>query len=152
VVSTASLAGLITMPPNMIMYVTAKSAVISMMESLRLGLQPHNIGVSVLCPGPIKSNIHELSKNRPDRFKASGAFEKAADRLGQRQVSDLWMEPEQVGDMVVDAIRGDKLYIITHGEWREAFEARVQAIREAMPKEVNPDLIASLRPPPPKEG
>jgi len=152
VVSTASLAGLITMPPNMIMYVTAKSAVISMMESLRLGLAPHNIGVSVLCPGPIKSNIHELSKNRPERFRASGAFEKAADRLGQRQVSDLWMEPEQVGDMVVDAIRGDKLYIITHGEWRDAFEARVQAIRDAMPKDVNPELIASLRPPAPKEG
>jgi NAD(P)-dependent dehydrogenase (short-subunit alcohol dehydrogenase family) len=145
VVSTASLAGLITMPPNMIMYVTAKSAVISMMESLRLGLAPENIGVSVLCPGPIKSNIHELSKNRPEKFKASGAFEQAAERLGQRQVSDLWMEPEQVGDMVVDAIRGDRLYIITHGEWREAFEARVKAVREAMPQDTNLDLVASLR-------
>jgi NAD(P)-dependent dehydrogenase (short-subunit alcohol dehydrogenase family) len=151
VVSTASLAGLVVMPPQMIMYVTAKAAVISMMESLRLGLAPHDIGVSVLCPGPIKSNIHELSKNRPERFKASGAFSAAADRLGQRQVSDLWMEPEQVGDMVVDAIRNDKLYIITHGEWRDAFEARVQAIREAMPKDINPDLIASMRPPAPRE-
>jgi NAD(P)-dependent dehydrogenase (short-subunit alcohol dehydrogenase family) len=148
IVSTASLAGLITMPPNMIMYVTAKSAVISMMESLRLGLAGEGIGVSVLCPGPIKSNIHQLGQNRPERFKAGAAFVEAAERLSQRQLSDAWMEPEQVGDMVVDAIRNDRLYIITHGEWRDAFKARADAILAAMPTEVNPDLIASLRPRP----
>jgi NAD(P)-dependent dehydrogenase (short-subunit alcohol dehydrogenase family) len=146
VVSTASLAGLITMPPTMIMYVSAKAAVIAMMESLRLGLAPDGIGVSVLCPGPIKSNIHQLGQNRPEQFKAGAAFAQAAERLGGRQVSDLWMEPEQVGDMVVDAILTNKLYIITHGEWREAFKARADAILAAMPTQTNPELIASMRP------
>ncbi len=105
----------------------------------------------MLCPGPIKSNIHQLSQNRPEGFKASGAFTAAADRLGQRQVSDLWMEPEQVGDMVVKAIRNDELYIITHGEWREAVKGRYEAMLQAMPTEVNPELMASLRPPPRKD-
>ena len=145
VVSTASLAGLVVMPSQMAMYVTAKAAVIAFMESIRGELAQEGIGVSVLCPGPIKSNIHELSKNRPQGFNASEAFQAAAERLGQRQVSDLWMEPEQVGDMVVDAIKGDQLYIITHGEWRDAVTARYEAQVAAMPTAVSADLIASLR-------
>lgn len=148
VVNTASLAALVVMPSNMAMYVTAKAGVVALSEAIRAELAQDNIGVSVLCPGPIKSNIHQLSQNRPGRFKASGAFEQAAERLGQRQVSDLWMEPEQVGDMVVKAIRNDELYIITHGEWREAVKARYEAMMAAMPTEVNPELMASLRPPP----
>ena len=146
VVNTASLAGLVVMPSHMAMYVTAKSAVIALSEAIRGELAQDNIGVSVLCPGPIKSNIHQLSQNRPEQFKASGAFTEAADRLGQRQVSDLWMEPEQVGDMVVKAIRGDEPYIITHGEWADAVKSRYEAIMAAMPTETNPELVASMRP------
>jgi short-subunit dehydrogenase len=146
VVNTASLAGLVWMPSWMAIYATAKAAVIALSESIRDDLAKDNIGVSVLCPGPIKSKIHELSKNRPEKFGANAAFQQAAERLGQRQVSDLWMEPEQVGDMVVNAIRTNQLYVITHGEWREAQQARHDAIMAATPTEVNPDLIASLRP------
>ena len=147
VVNTASLAGLVVMPANMAMYVTAKSAVIALSEAIRSELAQDGIGVSVLCPGPIKSNIHQLSQNRPEQFKASGAFTEAAERLGQRQVSDLWMEPEQVGDMVVKAIMGDEPYIITHGEWAGSVTSRYEAIMAAMPSATNPDLIASMRPP-----
>jgi NAD(P)-dependent dehydrogenase (short-subunit alcohol dehydrogenase family) len=146
VVSTASLAGMVVMPSNMAMYVTAKAAVISLMEAIRGELAQENIGVSVLCPGPIKSRIHELAQNRPEKFQASGAFQAAAQKLGERQVSDLWMEPEQVGDMVLDAIRNDRLYIVTHGEWRGAVKSRMEAMLDSMPTEVNDELMASLRP------
>jgi NAD(P)-dependent dehydrogenase (short-subunit alcohol dehydrogenase family) len=145
VVNTASLAALVVMPANMAMYVTAKAAVVALSESIRTELAQENIGVSVLCPGPIKSNIHQLSQNRPERYRASQAFAKAADRLGERQVSALWMEPEQVGDMVVKAIREDQLYIVTHGEWRGAAESRFKAMLDAMPTEVDEELIASMR-------
>jgi len=145
VVNTASLAGLVVMPANMAMYATAKTAVIALSEAIRSELAQEGIGVSVLCPGPIKSNIHQLNQNRPERFKTSGAFAAAADRLAQRQVSDLWMEPEQVGDMVVKAIRNDEPYIITHGEWAGAVKGRYEAIMAAMPAGTNPDLLASLR-------
>jgi hypothetical protein len=56
------------------------------------------------------------------------------------------MEPEQVGDMVVKAIRNDEPYIITHGEWSGAVKGRYEAIMAAMPTEANPDLVASMRP------
>jgi len=146
VVNTASLAGLVQMPSFMAIYAAAKAAVIALSEAIRDDLAPDDIGVTVLCPGPIKSRIHELGQNRPDRFQPSAAFGAAAARLGKRQVSPLWMEPDAVGDMVVDAIRANRLYCITHGEWRDAVEARHQQILGAMPTDVNPELIESLRP------
>ena len=145
VVNTASLAGLVVMPSQMAMYVTAKAAVIALSEAIRGELAQDDIGVSVLCPGPIKSNIHQLNQNRPERFATSGAFAQAADKLAQRQVSDLWMEPEQVGDMVVKAILNNEPYIITHGEWAGAVTSRYEAIMAAMPADTNADLISSLR-------
>ena len=144
VISTASLAGLVQMPGSMAMYATAKAGVIAFMEALRNELAPEGVGVSVLCPGPIKSNIHQLSQNRPEGFAASSAFAAAADRLGRRQVSEHWMEPEEVGDMVIKAIRNDELYIITHGEFGDAVRSRQAAIVAAMPAAVNPDLVASM--------
>jgi NAD(P)-dependent dehydrogenase (short-subunit alcohol dehydrogenase family) len=146
VVNTASLAGLVPMPSFMAIYATAKAAVIALTESIRDDLARDGIGASVLCPGPIKSRIHELERNRPERFTASEGFSAAAQRLGKREVSALWMEPDEVGAMVVEAILANRLYVITHGEWRGAVQARHDAIMAAMPTAVNPELIASLRP------
>jgi NAD(P)-dependent dehydrogenase (short-subunit alcohol dehydrogenase family) len=147
VVNTASLAGMVTMPPNAIIYATTKAAVIAFTESLRLELAEHGVGATVLCPGPIKSNIHEAWRNRPARFQVNSGFQEAEERLSQRQVSDRWMEPEQLGEMVVNAIKRNDLYIITHGEWRQHFTERMQAILDAMPKTSDPNLIETLRAP-----
>ncbi len=55
------------------------------------------------------------------------------------------MDPKVVGERVLRGMQNDELYIITHGEWRDAFTERMKMILEAMPKEINPDLIRSLR-------
>jgi NAD(P)-dependent dehydrogenase (short-subunit alcohol dehydrogenase family) len=146
VVNTASLAALVTMPAHMMMYVATKAAVLALSESIRAELATENIGVTVLCPGPVKSNIHELGKNRPTRFPVSAAFQAAGERLAQREVSDLWMEPAEVGAMILKAIHNDELYVITHGEWRGAVVARNEAILAAMPAKNDPHLIETLRP------
>jgi NAD(P)-dependent dehydrogenase (short-subunit alcohol dehydrogenase family) len=145
IVNTASLAGLVAMPARMVVYATSKAAVIALSESIRQELASQRIGVTVLCPGPVKSNIHELAQNRPARFAANAAFQQAAAQLAQRTVSPLWMEPAKVGAEVLDAVRNDTLYVITHGEWRQAVVERNEAILAAMPEKVDPDLIASLR-------
>ena len=147
VVNTASLAALVTMPAFMVMYVASKAAVLALSEALSTELPRENIGVTVLMPGPVKSNIHELGKNRPAQFRQDSGFAEAERDLGQWQVSDMWMEPEEVGEMILDAVLNDKLYVITHGEWRPAAEARFNALLAAMPEKINPDLIASLQKP-----
>ena len=146
VVNTASLAGMVPMPSFAAIYAAAKSGVIALTESMRDSLAQDNIGCTVLCPGPIKSRIHESALNKPERFRTGSGIDDAQAQLMQRTVSDKWMEATQVGEMVLDAIRHNKLYIVTHGEWRDVFLSRMNAILEAMPTEVSEDLIATLRP------
>ena len=146
IVNTSSLSALVVMPAYMAIYVASKAAVIALSESLSTELPNEDIGVTVLCPGPIKSNIHELARNRPQQFRKDSGFLEAEQQLGQRQVSDMWMEPEAVGEMILDAVLNNKLYVITHGEWRNAAIERFDAMVAAMPEKVNPDLIATLRP------
>lgn len=146
VVNTASLAGMVQMPSFMAIYATAKAGVIALTEAMRDDLARDDIGATVLCPGPVRSRIHELGRNRPARFQASDAFTAAADKLGRRQVSELWMEPEEVGRMVLKAILENQLYVVTHGEWRGAVQARHDQIMAATPTAVNMDLIRSLMP------
>src|SRR6516165_24298 len=74
IVSTASLAALTPMPAQFVIYVAAKAAVVAISETIHGDLKHENIGVSVLCPGPIRTNIHELAKNRPPQFGVGEAF------------------------------------------------------------------------------
>ncbi|HXR88983.1 MAG TPA: SDR family NAD(P)-dependent oxidoreductase [Steroidobacteraceae bacterium] len=147
VVNTASLAALVTMPAYMVMYVASKAAVLALTEAIRGELGEENIGVTVLCPGPVRSNIHELVKNRPARFTQHAAFQAAAERLAQRVPSQLWMDAAEVGTLILKAIRENQLYVITHGEWRSAMVARHEAMLAATPEKLSPGLIESLRKP-----
>jgi NAD(P)-dependent dehydrogenase (short-subunit alcohol dehydrogenase family) len=145
VVNTASLAALVVMPAWLAIYTTSKAAVVSLSESIRTELIGENIGVSVLCPGPVKSNIHEAALNRQERFREGSGFFSAEQQLGKREVSALWMEPEEVGRRVLEAMRRNELYIITHGEWRPMASDRFEAILAAMPTQTNAELIESVR-------
>jgi len=147
VVNTASLAGLTPMPSFMAIYATAKAAVITLTESIRDSLAEDNIGCTVLMPGPIKSRIHESGQNRPERFRTGSGFQETEAQLAQRVVSDTWMEPTEVGDMIVDAIRNDTLYVATHGNWKETCEARFKALIDCMPEARPFDFGASLKVP-----
>ena len=144
IVNTASLAGLTPMPSFMAIYAVAKAGVITLTESIQDSMAQDNIGVTVLMPGPIKSRIHESGQNRPERFRTGSGFSETEEQLAKRVVSDTWMEPTQVGDMVVDAIVHNKLYIATHGNWRANVEARFKALMAAMPEPVDFDFGASL--------
>jgi NAD(P)-dependent dehydrogenase (short-subunit alcohol dehydrogenase family) len=144
VVNTASLAALVPMPAQFVIYVAAKAAVVTISESIRDELSQENIGVTVLCPGPIRTNIGELAENRPPQFGVGEAF-RAAEEAGATKVPfPSMMEPSEVGRLVLDAIRRDELYVITHGEWRPFHEARHAAQLAAMPTKLDPKLVAML--------
>lgn len=152
IVNTASLAGLTPMPSFMAIYAVAKAGVITLSESIRDSMAQDNIGVTVLMPGPIKSRIHESGQNRPDRFRQGSGFEQTEQQLARRAVSDTWMEPTEVGDMIVDAIRNNRLYVSTHGNWKEAVEERFQALIASMPEARPFDFGETLAVPAEEEG
>jgi NAD(P)-dependent dehydrogenase (short-subunit alcohol dehydrogenase family) len=132
IVNTSSMAGVLPGGAATI-YVTAKAAVLGLSESLRQELAAEKIGVTALCPGPITTNIHEVSTLRPDKFKNSGlgAVEAA---LAVREPSPAWMDPIEVGEMVLDAIRRDQPFIFTHNQFKEGVAQRFAATLNAFPR------------------
>lgn len=129
-VNTASMAGHVALP-GMSVYTATKYAVVGISETMRADLLAHDIGVSVLCPGIVNTNIFDASRNRPEEYAGDDAAEallsdvppeQRAARLDELRASAL--DPAVVGDMVLHAIREDEFYIFTHPEIEAMTDAR----------------------------
>ncbi|WP_337188568.1 SDR family NAD(P)-dependent oxidoreductase [Phenylobacterium sp.] len=133
IVNTASIAGLVSGSGNA--YNVTKYGVVALSEGLRVELAPRGVGVSVLCPGFIRTRIVDSGRNRPDRFaddQPAGA--PAGERLAWienlRTRVDTGIDPRYVGELVREGIEGDWPYIFTDAEFEPVVEARFAAIRE----------------------
>ena len=142
VVSTASLAAEVVMPEWLAIYGASKAAVCHYCEAVKPALAAKGIGVSILLPGPVKSNIHETQSNRPAHLLEGSGFKASEAKLSRRIVGDNWMEPEQAGELVAEGILADRTYIVTHGFYKDAMRARAEAVLAATPdtKEEAPDF------------
>src|SRR5580765_5307120 len=131
VVNTASMAGLIA-SQGLGVYNTTKYAVVGLSETLAKDLKPYRIGVSVLCPMGVQTRIRESERSRPAALRNADAPAGSEVELIGR-----YLAPDAVAAMVLDAIRRDELYVITHDEGlaplRRRFERMQQSI-ERRPK------------------
>ena len=136
IVSTASIAGLIS--GNSMPYNVSKYGVVALSEGLYNELGPRGIGVSVLCPGFIRTNILNSRRNLPERFAGTIGQLPADDprRERIRQVTEQMSErvsrgidPLYVGELVREGIENDWLYIFTDCEFEPMVEARFAAIK-----------------------
>ena len=132
IVNTSSIGALLPMAGGVV-YLTAKSAIVGMTEGLRAELEEDHIGVSLLIPGPTVTNIHEVGRMRPEKYRDSG-FQEIEQQLAQRSAPSVWMDPLVTGERVLEAILHNRLFIITHNEFREGAEQRSKAIMAAFPK------------------
>ncbi len=133
IVNTASLAATIVMPGNFAIYAAGKAAVLNLSENIRADMGEKGIGVSVLCPGFVKSNIHQAAQNRPAHLREGSGFAESEATLGARELGDNWMEPELVGEMVANGILSNQLYIVTHGEFKDRMRQRAVELIDATP-------------------
>ena len=118
IVNTASMAGwLASGSPGI--YNTTKFAVRGMSESLRASLAPHGIGVSILCPGLVKSHIFANDEVRPPELMAGAKPVDAAHVERLAGVHEFGMEPDIIAARVLDAMRENRAYIFSHPEHRE---------------------------------
>lgn len=141
VVNTASLAGLSGFP-GMGPYCTAKMAVVGLSESLfhELGLRGSKVGVSVLCPGFVRTRIHESERNMPHEL-ASYAEDPTAKMIGAlaSQAVNAGIEASEVATAVEHAIRENAFWILTHE--RSALrttEIRLEWMRGGAPLKFDP--------------
>lgn len=138
--STSSMAGL-TSSRSMGAYNVAKRGVIALMTTLERELRSRNstITASVLCPGPINTNISSNSiANRPEDAKRSqrkAAKSAAAQEIAERKAAkvqallEAGMQPIEVGNLVADAIANNKFWIFTHPEWIKGLQQELDAMR-----------------------
>jgi NAD(P)-dependent dehydrogenase (short-subunit alcohol dehydrogenase family) len=136
VVTTASLGGLVSDVRAPIgAYIASKYACVGYSEMLRAELEAERIGVSVLCPGVVTSNLMATSaENRPDAFGAQPEPQLAAGGGGVGGASapppPVWaMAAEDVGPIVIRAIRSKRFYVLTHPRAWPLVEARFRAMR-----------------------
>jgi NAD(P)-dependent dehydrogenase (short-subunit alcohol dehydrogenase family) len=143
IVTTASMASFLPIFGAGI-YITTKFAVVGLSESLRTELASENIGVSVLCPGPVQTNIAESGLTRPAHLSHTGYAE--TDKMRQaHSVSSVYMDPMRVGERVLEGILRNDLYIFTHPEFRDGIKARCDAIMAAIPdEEPDPARVAAI--------
>src|SRR4051812_41980156 len=141
VVNTASMAGLVS-GPFMGPYNASKFAVVALSETLHkeLAIQGSRVGVSVLCPGWVNTNIADSERNRPPELqRTDDGSAPGLDASGMREMLQQMlangMPPAGVADRVFSAVREKRFYVLTHPEMKPAVEARMQGILQ----ERNPD-------------
>jgi NAD(P)-dependent dehydrogenase (short-subunit alcohol dehydrogenase family) len=129
VVNTASIAGL-QVTPFMGPYTATKHAVVALSESLakELELVKANVGVSVVCPGFVKTRISQSERNRPAAPQGDPDPVKQKFDALLKQLVDSGITAEQVADQILSAIRGPKFYVLTHKEMMPAVEHRMRQI------------------------
>lgn len=111
------------------LYAATKYAVTALSEGLRLDLEDLGIGVSVLAPSSVATNIGVSDRNRPDRF--GGATTGAQAEAVHEMLNEIGMAPDKVGHRVLQGIRDNEAYIFTHMEGLPLLEARHARIEQA---------------------
>jgi NAD(P)-dependent dehydrogenase (short-subunit alcohol dehydrogenase family) len=134
IVNTSSIAGLLSNPIN-IPYGVSKHGVVALTESLHHELQMHgaNVNVSVLCPGTVNTDIMGSSeRNRP--ADVSPPPELSAEEAVFLEAYKTWvqrgLDPKIVGKQVLDAIKEERLYVITTNDFDCDIELRMKSILE----------------------
>jgi NAD(P)-dependent dehydrogenase (short-subunit alcohol dehydrogenase family) len=134
IVNTASMAGLVS-GPALGAYKVSKHGVVSLSETLscELAIVKAKIGVSVLCPGGVNTRILDSGRTRPAELQNPGLYGSAHPAVAQadamlRQLVATGLPPAQVAEVVFDAIRDGRFYILTHDDWKSYVRRRMDDI------------------------
>ena len=133
VVNTASVAGLIS-PPGSAAYNVTKHAVVAYSETLYHDLRERGsaVGVSVLCPAYVRTGIADSERNRPAGVEPSVKTKEtfAREQMLKKAVSSGRLSADDVARAVVQAVKEDRFYVLTHPRIKGAIRARMEDILE----------------------
>lgn len=131
VLFTASFAGLV---PNVGLgtYCVTKYGVVALAEVLQKELRAYGIGVSVLCPMRVETNIGHSERNRPSALGGPAASPRVPDQgEANEELAGKVLTVDEVAAQVVDGIRHNRLYIVPHIESRAFVRNRFARIDRA---------------------
>ena len=131
--TTSSMAGLIA-AGTMGAYNVAKHGVVALMASLEreLRYRKSTVHASVLCPGPINTNISRNSVEYRPGGRKPGSDSKSAGKIasGIQDILEQGMDPDAVGELVAGAIAEKKFWVLTHPHWAKGLQKQLDALRE----------------------
>jgi NAD(P)-dependent dehydrogenase (short-subunit alcohol dehydrogenase family) len=133
VVNTASMGGLLS-GAGLAGYNVTKHGVVALSECLSNELEAAGarVKVSVVCPGWVQTQIADSGRNRPEALRNPGEAEatplQERAREGFQALLDAGLPPAEVAEQVFEAVRDERLYVLTHPDWWQRVEARMQRI------------------------
>jgi NAD(P)-dependent dehydrogenase (short-subunit alcohol dehydrogenase family) len=131
VVNTASMAGL-TGLPFLGPYTASKHAIVSISETLRSELDQRapEVGVTVVCPSYVHTNIARASRNRPDALTPALQMNPGGLQRHLDTMETIAIEPPQVAGLIMEAIESNRLHLLTHegsrARWRQYAERQLE--------------------------
>lgn len=128
IVNVASIAGLWPVAGSG-PYTATKAAVIAYSEVVRHDLEAEGIGVSVVCPGWVRTGIHKTSNRKPSNGAASDSKEPSETMLLAHKQIESGLDPDLVGEWVADCIVAGRFHIFTHPEMAGVINARARAMK-----------------------
>ncbi|BBF71990.1 SDR family NAD(P)-dependent oxidoreductase [Sphingomonas bisphenolicum] len=133
ILNTSSISGMFT-GPTIGGYAATKYAVVAMSETLaaEMAQAGGKTSVSVFLPGPVRSNIHESDRNRPQDLDGQLKSMRLEDAEGFENVTIPWMDADDAGEIAVSAMLAGTLYIWTHPEGTAPISARFRAIEQSI--------------------
>lgn len=147
IVNTASISGLVPEFVNGLgAYTTTKYGVVAISETLHQELAGTNVGISVLCPGSVATNIGSSTRNRPAELGGFDPAKNAPTRRAGAPPSGREIQPAEAAWLVLQGVRGRHLYILTDPAARGWVEERFEHILADF------DWVASLQPEAAKAG
>lgn len=133
IVNTASMSAFVALPRTSI-YCTTKYAVRGYSECLKLELEKFGIGVSILCPGGVNTNIHESVLSRPDRYAKTGWYGADPAVFAQlKAVIETGIDPIDLARIVMEAVKRNDFWILPYPEFVPTLE------------QYNAEVIAALK-------
>lgn len=148
VINVASMAGFMALPMASA-YSATKAAVVAMSEGWNAELKEHNIHVSVLCPGFVKTRINLSQRNKQSQYQSDDGPGKMSTRETEldnqmQNIIDAGSAPQLIAQRVVEALAAKELYIITHPNFRPAVQARFAAINDTFKRAESSPLLAEI--------
>ncbi len=115
---------------SMPIYAASKHAVLGLADAMRGDYGDKGIEVTLLCPGPVATDIWDIERDRPAQYGQRGASNEESRKL----IMDLGMDPDIVGRMTVEGMKAGDFYVFTHDYIRDLVDGRYSEMSAALDK------------------
>jgi NAD(P)-dependent dehydrogenase (short-subunit alcohol dehydrogenase family) len=115
---------------SMPVYAASKHAVLGLADAMRADYRNDGIEVTLVCPGPVATDIWDIERDRPAQFGQRADSSEESKKL----ILELGMDPAIVGRMTVEGMKAGDFYVFTHGYIRDLVDGRYREMTAALDK------------------